>query len=70
MQYVAPELLLQNKHSVGYDAFKADVWSMGVILFAMLTGIDSPPSFPFPPPSLSNATAHPCVTWEGSSLFL
>jgi len=38
--YVAPEIISQNekkKHrSVGYDGTKADVWSAGVILYAML----------------------------------
>ena len=38
--YVAPEIISQNEkrksRSVGYDGTKADVWSAGVILYAML----------------------------------
>jgi serine/threonine protein kinase len=42
--YVAPEVLLK----LGYDGYAADVWSLGICLFAMLTG-----SFPF-----TEAVAH------------
>ncbi len=37
MAYCSPEILSQQKHN-----FKADVWSMGIVLYELLTG-----SFPF-----------------------
>ena len=32
--YIAPEILLDR----GYEGFAADVWSAGVVLYAMLFG--------------------------------
>ena len=32
--YIAPEILCSN----GYKGFKSDIWGMGVLLFAMVTG--------------------------------
>ncbi|CAD6193042.1 unnamed protein product [Caenorhabditis auriculariae] len=41
--YAAPELLLGNS----YDGLKADIWSMGVLLYILVTG-----GFPFPSDSV------------------
>ena len=34
--YAAPELMTDSVQSAGYDASKSDVWSCGVILYALL----------------------------------
>ena len=44
--YVAPEVLLK----LGYEGYSADVWSLGICLFAMLTGF-----FPFTEAVADNA---------------
>ena len=43
--YVAPEVLL----NLGYNGYSADVWSLGICLFAMLTGF-----FPFTEAAVDN----------------
>lgn len=37
-QYVAPEAVQSQAAGGAYDPIKADIWSLGVILFMMLTG--------------------------------
>jgi serine/threonine protein kinase len=37
LMYAAPEVLVSSADR-GYDAAKADVWSLGIILYAMITG--------------------------------
>ena len=36
--YVAPEVLAAGQNRPAYDMIRADVWSLGVVLFAMSTG--------------------------------
>jgi len=51
--YMAPEVTNRDiSGTVGYDAFAADVWSLGVCLFAMLLGF-----FPF-------EQANPMLDWR------
>ena len=38
VSYIPPEMLRETQSLEVYDGFKADVWSSGVILFALITG--------------------------------
>lgn len=60
--YLAPEILAHD--NVGYDATKADVWSLGILLYVLLTG-----TFPFEGDSQKEAMANYFATRLSFSEF-
>jgi len=54
LEYAAPEILLR----IPYDGFKADVWSLGVLLFALLYG-----EFPYLAEDFLETGVMPAITW-------
>ena len=42
LRYGAPEMFFAKMHRITYDAFLADTWSVGIVIYIMLTG-----TFPF-----------------------
>ena len=64
--YAAPELMTAGAAPDGYDAAKSDVWSCGVILYALLCSAlpfdvraRAHPHVPRPPIARSHAHARP-----------
>jgi len=54
LEYAAPEIL----HRIPYNGPKVDVWSAGVVLFALLYG-----EFPFFVEDFLKTGVHPALTW-------
>ncbi|XWV25431.1 putative SNF1-related protein kinase catalytic subunit alpha KIN11-like [Tupanvirus deep ocean] len=58
-EYAAPELMYSDK----YNPFKSDIWSLGVVLFSLVTG-----SFPFPSPNTKRPFTYDTITKQYSVL--
>lgn len=54
--YIAPEIIADN----GYEGFFADIWSLGIVLYAMLQG-----TVPFKAPNMKELLA--VITTKGFS---
>jgi len=59
VMYAAPEVLVSTA-STGYDAARADVWSLGIILFSMLSG-----TLPFECAAASRCKRYAAVLRQG-----